>query len=293
MLSKEVWEVNKKYLILSIIIPLILAAILARLMTPNPEQSFTQKMRKFEKLDNACWNLEAYGKKYQQCKIGNEYFAKSKNNGENLKINTSGEELRFGTDSVAVYTTVAESKSANSLYWLDKLNIKDVKKTSIVRDKDAEGDTYNAELNNGTRIRVTFYKGLISQIEYSDILVSKGLVELDEEFSRDDVIVNIKMLEPSKDIANEMKLDSNVRLLTLDEFQSYMTRSDKNLTKDILELKYAYLGKKMPKNSYEDEEEQYFDDEDNETELTELEIDEDNDSMSGHFQFMSDDEFDF
>lgn len=269
---------NKKHLILTIIVPLILAAILARLMTPTPEKAFIQKLSRFEKLDNVYWRLEVGPEKYEQYKINGEYYARRNGSNEALKINTSGEELRFGTNDVIVYSKIEDSKASNSVFWLDKLSVKDIKKGSIVKDRQSGEDIYDAQLNDGTEIRVTFYKGLVSKIEYLDIPVNEKLFDLENKaFGLDTVLVEIKFLQQNAHKLEGAKLNPDARMLTLEEFSSYLDTSDEMLTDDILDLKYAYKGIPRPEsNDYEDAD-------DDEYEYEEDEFDAD--SKRGHVEF--------
>lgn len=282
---------NKKLWVAAIIGPLVLAALIAWIMTPSPERAFRTKLAKLGKMDKVSWVLNVNGDKYQQYKSGGVYYAEYFSGEDSLIINVDGDKLLFGTEDIAVSTTVQDSKLAKSTFWFDKTTPEDVSKGSVSRVKGAKEDVYTAVLNDGTPVTVTFYKGVVSKIEYDSASYSRGILsDGDKEFGAVSVLVN--NLEKDVEVPQSLVLN-NVKKITLEEFETYMEMSDEELVDenpDVLALKDAYMGdfEDDPDDDFSgdsiEEDDVIVDDED-----SSLDVLEEEKSTGGHFEFIPDD----
>ena len=281
----------KKSLIFAVLIPFILAAFLARMMTPSPQKAFMKKLANFEKSDNVFYNLTIGDDRFQQYKSNGEYYAKYfRGAKEPVIINTNGGELQFGTERVLVSSLKEDSKAEGSLFWLDKIPTKDVDVQSIVKNNSNDDDSYDVKLNDGTDITVTFYKGVLSRIRYKNVSYFRGLVALDSDrLITGDLLVRVDDFENNKTVPEEWVFFTGLKKISLTDFKAYIRMSDYEVKSDgqeLLDLKYAYLGKAIPQ-------EEDYSDESYVEEYSDEEYSEESDSESGHFEYISDDEFNF
>lgn len=241
---------NKKNLLLAIVIPAIASAVLAFLMTPSPEKALKSKLTRFEKLDNIYYSYDIGKHKFEQYKANGEYYAEYFHYETPIIINTKGNELKFGTSEGAVITTIDKSKSEKSLFWLDKIVANDIKKNSAKRVKSKEGDVYSAELNDGTPVTITFFNGMLNKIEYKDVMYHDGIIKTSfDETNYNDLTVTINHLKKEIELPYEMILDENVITISADEFESYINSPNN----DYLNLKTVYTGDNYsPEEEYED-----------------------------------------
>ena len=281
---------NKKLWVAAIIGPLVLAALIAWIMTPSPERAFRTKLAKLGKMDKVSWELSVNGDKYQQYKSDGVYYAEYFSGERSLFINVDGDRLLFGTEDIAVSTPVLDSKLAKSTFWFDKITPEDVSKGSVSRVKGAKEDVYTATLNDGTPITVTFYKGIVSKIEYDSATYSRGILsDNDKEFGAVSVLVN--NVEKDVEVPESLVL-RNVNKITLDEFETYMDMSDEELedeNPDLLALKDAYMGNFEDGSDDEFPEDTDEDDISDDDEDLSSDIDEEEKSTGGHFEFIPDD----
>ena len=163
----------KKRYILTFLIPIVLAAIIAFVMTPSAKDNFIKNLTKFNNLSYVYYDVKINTpdgeQKIQQYKVGGIYFAKYYIADEPLLVFDNKGKLEFGVNSLAVSSSAEKSKAIKSVFWLDKLSVEEIDKNSITRINDTEVDKFSARLNNGTEIEVTFNKGTLTKIVYKNI----------------------------------------------------------------------------------------------------------------------------
>ncbi len=178
----------KRRYILTFLIPIILAAVIAYIMTPNAKQSLITKLTDFENRDNIFYEVaisypqetRSAAQKMEQYKFGGKYYAKYYQNGYiPVIVNTSDNEVKFGTEFISSTLSTAQLKEENNVFMMDKLSVSDIKKDSVKRDKNANEDKYFATLNDGTDIEVTFgKKGVLSKVVYKNVVYVPAILNL-------------------------------------------------------------------------------------------------------------------
>ncbi len=168
----------KKRYILTFLIPLVLAAVIALIITPNAESTLVTKLANFEKSEAVFYevNITAEGRdlgninqKIAEYKAGENYYSQYyQNENTPLIVNMSSAGVKFGTNGAAANVPLEQFKNWNSLYLFDKLSVSDIKKKSVKRNKEVSTDSYFAELNNGGKIEITFDGKNISSIKYDN-----------------------------------------------------------------------------------------------------------------------------
>ncbi len=224
----------KKRYILTFLIPVILAALIAYIMTPSPQKSFMTKLSSFEKKDNIYYEVEvsypqegrSASQKIEQYKSGGKYYAKYyQNEFVPVIVNLSGSDVKFGTEDVSSSVSVQKLLEENNVFMMDKLSLAEVKKDSIRRDKEANADKYFATLNNGTEVEVYFDKnGNLNKVEYKNILYTPSIMNMGSKSG--DVSINIVGLRDVTEVARDFIVSAKTINVPLEELQSAIVNNN-------------------------------------------------------------------
>ncbi len=255
----------KKRYILTFLIPLILAAIIAYVLTPSVGKTFLSRLSKFE--SSTCYYEVkiTYGpnagpkerQKIKQYKQGNKYFAKYYIDRDlPLLVNVNGNEVKFGTAEITSKTTLDKLKLQHNLFAMDKLSVDDINRNSITRDRNSNEDRYYAKLNDGTRIVVTFdARGKLSRIEYNPFQYTTTLVGVDKKLGS--VVVEIQNLDENMNLDSSYILQSGGLQVSYEELKKAIAEDyfDYDGAEEAFtELKLALGNEDVSDGDYEEEE---------------------------------------
>ncbi len=258
----------KKRYILTFLIPIILAAIIALILTPSAKDSCVKNLTKFNNLPYVYYTVQINTpegeQQIQQYKAGDVYLAKYYIGKEPLMIIDKKGSLRFGVNSLAVSSSVEDSKAANSVFWLDKLSVDDIDKNSIKRVSESNENKFSAKLNNGTDIELIFDKaGMVSKIVYKNISYLLQLYPLNsvQKESIGDVEVIISNYNVDGQVDPSYKLPDEKQAISYEEFLQALQDDniEEGLEEDFSQLKSALgIGEE-----FIDNEEDEYDEEEN------------------------------
>lgn len=212
----------KKRYFAAILIPLVLAFILAYLMTPSSEALFMKKMKLYFETEDFYVEKEyrASGDifKVKQSKVKDNYYLNiSDKSGEEILLNMEGDKVFYGFSDMAVSVSKADFEEDKSIVLLDKISVRDVDKNSISLDKEKHGLYYNFSMKDGRKYAVLFDKGVLSQltcygVEFLPHVSSKAV----ETISADVAIKYSNWQSPS-DLSGVVKLSNTAEVYSLDE----------------------------------------------------------------------------
>ncbi len=215
----------KKRYILTFLIPMILAALIALAMTPDVAKTLSSKLSKFDK--SSCYyevkisytgdGAQKERQKISQYKDGDKYFAQYYINRDvPLLVNVSGNEVKFGTAHITSSVPVNKLKAQHNVFMMDKLTAEDINKDSVKRDRSTDEDKYLAKLNDGTNIVVVFdNRGKLSRIEYKNLQFTTNLINSDKKLGS--VTIEILNLDNAADLDKSFILPSNAIKVSYDE----------------------------------------------------------------------------
>ncbi len=256
----------KKRYILTFLIPIILAAVIALILTPSAQDNFIKNLSKFDKLQYVYYDVKIKTpeatQKIEQYKAGEIYFAKYYISSEPLIVYDSKGKLRFGVNDLVVSSSSELSKSAKSVFWLDKLALENIDKKSIQRMKDSVPNVYSAKLNDGTEIEVTFdNSGLLSKILYKNISYLLQLLPLNPENTQavGDVEIIISNYNYDAQIDDSYKIPSEQNAVPYKEFVQAIQDDylDYDVSEDVFMQVKSALG--IGENSFDNQEDEYSD----------------------------------
>lgn len=223
----------KKRYVLTFLIPLILAAVIAFMMTPDPQKSFMAKLTAFEKKDNIYYDVNivfseqgrSTSQKIEQYKFAGNYYARYfQGNNRPIYVNIIGSEAKFGTSKISSSISVEQLNKEHIVFMLDKLSASNIKQSSIKRDKNADNDKYFAQLNDGTNIEVTFTSGMLSRIEYKNIEYSPYILNIETQTG--DVVIDITGLRDVKEVDRKYILPAKTMNIRYEGLKSAILSND-------------------------------------------------------------------
>lgn len=251
----------KKRYIAAIIIPLILAFILAGLMTPSSTDVFMSKMKIYLDSENVCsqfaYKVDGDRYKVNQCKAGeNYYMAFKSSSGADFLINIVGDDVYAGKDDAVLSFSKSTLSEEGSVILLDKISVSDINKDSVKRDKEAEGLFYDFELNDGTKMAAHFEMGKLKELIYKEkeVVPHVSLAFADSQTGRCSVYYSNWDFESG--LKEEYKLPAGVKKVAVEDL---MRPIDEESEPELMGLKNN-LGLRDWNSDFEDygEEEEEF-----------------------------------
>lgn len=249
----------KKRYIAAIIIPLILAFILAGLMTPSSTDVFMSKMKIYLDSENVCsqfaYKVDGDRYKVNQCKAGeNYYMAFKSSSGADFLINIVGDEVLAGRDNPVLGLSKSALIKEGSIILLDKISVADINKDSVKRDKEAEGLFYDFELNDGTKMAASFEAGKLKELIYreKEVVPHVSLAFADSQTGRCSVYYSNWDFESG--LKEEYKLLGEPKKVTV---QDLLRPIDEEFEPELVWLKNSLGLRGLHANSEEEYEEDY------------------------------------
>ena len=227
----------KKRYILTFIIPAVLGAVIAWILTPSPTSAFLNKLKRYENADNYKIDIKITSPKfsttYEQYKSDGKFYANySPSQNGDLLINVDGKNVLFGNNKIVVPTTTEALKRKDSLYLLDKISVKNIDLASIKRDKSVQTDSYIAKLSDGTEVYVTFEKGNLKSIVYNSIDYSNQLIDVGVDNAIDsygDVELEVTSFETNVPLERDFMLSSDAYKMAPEELESLLADDSADL----------------------------------------------------------------
>ena len=230
-------------IIAAIVVPCILAYILARLMTPTPEALFMKKMKYYFNTEDFYTEQEyqASGEffKVKQAKVKDNYYLVLKDDSnEEIFLNLEGSNVYYGFSDKVVSVPKSQFEDNKSLFLIDKISLKDINAKSIALDKDKKGLYYTFSMNDGRNFAVLFEKGKLVELKAFDIEYLPHVSPQAADTMSGEITVKYSKWETPSDMSKVVKLSNTAQIYSLDELAS--SDGDLNELKRIVGLLDEY-----------------------------------------------------
>ena len=230
-------------IIAAIVVPCILAYILARLMTPTPEALFMKKMKYYFNTEDFYTEQEyqASGEffKVKQAKVKDNYYLVLKDDSnEEIFLNLEGSNVYYGFSDKVVSVPKSQFEDNKSLFLIDKISLKDINAKSIALDKDKKGLYYTFSMNDGRNFAVLFEKGKLVELKAFDIEYLPHVSPQAADTMSGEITVKYSQWETPSDMSKVVKLSNTAQIYSLDELAS--SDGDLNELKRIVGLLDEY-----------------------------------------------------